>query len=100
CRPGESRRRGAAPRAGAFRHRAAVGDQAAGCAAAGGGCRMSRSVAVLKGGLSAEREVSLSSGRACAQALREKGYSVVEIDVSRDMAALVKALTPKPDAVF
>ena len=61
---------------------------------------MSRRVTVLKGGLSAEREVSLNSGRACAEALREKGYDVSEIDVSRDMAALVKALTPKPDAVF
>src|SRR3546814_16170451 len=52
------------------------------------------------GGLSAEREVSLNSGRACAAALREKGYEITEIDVSRDMAALVKALTPPPDAVF
>src|SRR3546814_15434339 len=61
---------------------------------------MSRRIAVLKGGLSAEREVSLDSGYACAQALREKGYTVSEIDVSRDLGALVKALTPKPDAVF
>lgn len=61
---------------------------------------MSTRVAVLKGGLSAEREVSLNSGRACAGALRERGYEVTEIDVSRDLAALVKALTPKPDAVF
>ncbi len=61
---------------------------------------MSTRVAVLKGGLSAEREVSLNSGRACAAALRESGYEVTEIDVSRDLAALVKALTPKPDAVF
>ncbi|HMA16370.1 MAG: D-alanine--D-alanine ligase [Bacteroidota bacterium] len=61
---------------------------------------MTRRVTVLKGGLSAEREVSLNSGRACAEALREKGYDVSEFDVSRDMAALVKALTPKPDAVF
>src|SRR3546814_4920367 len=43
---------------------------------------------------------SLNSGRACAAALREKGYEITEIDVSRDMAALVKALTPPPDAVF
>jgi D-alanine-D-alanine ligase len=61
---------------------------------------MSARVVVLKGGLSAEREVSLDSGKACAQALREKGYEVAEVDVSRDMGALVKALTPKPDAVF
>jgi D-alanine-D-alanine ligase len=61
---------------------------------------MSRRVAMLMGGLSAEREVSLDSGHACAQALREKGYEVTEIDVSRDMAKLVEALTPKPDVVF
>ncbi|MGD1876001.1 MAG: D-alanine--D-alanine ligase [Kiloniellaceae bacterium] len=61
---------------------------------------MSKTIAVLMGGLSAERPVSLNSGKACAKALREKGYAVTEIDVSRDMGALVKALTPKPDAVF
>ncbi len=61
---------------------------------------MSARIAVLMGGMSAEREVSLNSGKACAAALRDKGYEVSEIDVSRDMAALVKALSPKPDAVF
>ncbi|WP_299396760.1 D-alanine--D-alanine ligase [Pelagibius sp.] len=61
---------------------------------------MAKSVAVLMGGLSAEREVSLNSGRACAAALREAGYDVSEIDVSRDMGALVAALTPAPDAIF
>ena len=61
---------------------------------------MAKSVAVLMGGLSAEREVSLNSGRACAAALREVGYAVSEIDVSRDMGALVAALTPAPDAIF
>jgi D-alanine-D-alanine ligase len=57
-------------------------------------------VAVLKGGWSAEREVSLVSGRECAAALRQSGYDVVEIDVTRDLAALMSALTPAPDAVF
>ena len=57
-------------------------------------------VAVLMGGWSAEREVSLSSGRGCAEALREKGYDVVEIDPPRDPAALAGLLTPKPDVVF
>ena len=61
---------------------------------------MSARIAVLMGGLSAEREVSLNSGRACAAALRDKGYDVAEIDVSRDLGALATALTPKPDAVF
>ena len=59
-----------------------------------------KNVAVLKGGLSAERAVSLNSGAACAAALREAGYTVSEIDVSRDLGALVAALDPQPDAVF
>ena len=44
-------------------------------------------VAVLMGGLSAEREVSLSSGRECAQALRTAGYEVIEVDAGRDLCA-------------
>ena len=59
-----------------------------------------KSVVVLKGGVSAEREVSLNSGAACAAALRELGYSVSEVDVSRDLSALVSALDPCPDVVF
>ena len=55
-------------------------------------------IAVLKGGPSAEREVSLVSGRECAAALRNEGYSVVEIDAGPD---LVDRLTAeKPDVVF
>lgn len=61
---------------------------------------MSKSVAVLMGGSSAEREVSLVTGKACAKGLREAGYRVAEVDVGRDVAALVLALTPPPDAVF
>lgn len=57
-------------------------------------------VAVLLGGWSAEREVSLVSGAAAARALRESGYRVTEIDVSRDLGALMGALTPRPDVVF
>jgi D-alanine-D-alanine ligase len=57
-------------------------------------------VAVLRGGWSAEREVSLSTGRGCAEALREKGYDVVEIDPPRDPVAFAALLTPRPDAVF
>jgi D-alanine-D-alanine ligase len=52
------------------------------------------------GGWSVEREVSLSSGAECAKALRSEGYDVTVIDVSRDLDALVKALTPRPDVVF
>lgn len=61
---------------------------------------MAKTVAVLMGGWSAEREVSLTSGRACASALREKGYDVREVDVQRDLADLLAHLTPKPDVVF
>lgn len=46
---------------------------------------MAERVAVLMGGMSAEREVSLASGRACAQALVARGYDVVEIDAGRDL---------------
>lgn len=60
----------------------------------------SKHVAVLMGGRSAEREVSLASGKACAEALRTAGYDVAEIDVIGDVAALTKALSPKPDVVF
>jgi D-alanine-D-alanine ligase len=56
-------------------------------------------VAVLLGGRSSEREVSLTSGRGCASALREEGYEVVEIDPSAsDLAAQLNAA--KPDVVF
>lgn len=61
---------------------------------------MSKRVAVLLGGWSAERDVSLSSGTECAAALRESGYDVEEIDVTRDVEALLKRLEPRPDAVF
>ena len=55
-------------------------------------------VAVLMGGLSAEREVSLSSGRECAQALRVAGYDVVELDAGRDLAVRLGDI--KPAIVF
>jgi D-alanine-D-alanine ligase len=55
-------------------------------------------VAVLKGGLSAEREVSLVSGRECANALRAAGYEVIEVDAGRDLAAYLMEV--KPDCVF
>ncbi|KAA5604575.1 D-alanine--D-alanine ligase [Roseospira marina] len=62
---------------------------------------MSRRVTVLKGGYSAEREVSLNSGAAAAAALSAQGYAVAEIDVPRDPAALVEALRKtRPDVVF
>ena len=60
--------------------------------------RQSRTVAVLMGGPSAEREVSLASGRECVAALREHGYTVVEIDAGADLAA--RLLDVAPDVVF
>ncbi|MEM1382267.1 MAG: D-alanine--D-alanine ligase [Pseudomonadota bacterium] len=60
--------------------------------------RAASRVAVLKGGLSAEREVSLVSGKECAAALRRRGYSVVEIDAAVDVAAALNEA--RPDVVF
>ena len=57
-------------------------------------------VAVLHGGMSNERAVSLSSGRQVAAALREAGFAVDLIDATADLPALLAALTPKPDVVF
>lgn len=57
-------------------------------------------VAVLMGGRSAEREVSLASGKACVKALRQAGFDVSEINVTADVGALIAALTPKPDVAF
>jgi D-alanine-D-alanine ligase len=51
-------------------------------------------VAVLMGGWSAEREVSLNSGKACADAAEKAGYRVTRIDVDRDIAASLRALKP------
>lgn len=57
-------------------------------------------VTVLKGGWSAERAVSLVSGAACAEALRNAGYHVHEIDVPRDPRSFLDELYPLPDVVF
>ncbi len=57
-------------------------------------------IAVLMGGWSAEREVSLVTGAAVANALKDAGYDVAPIDVQRDMATLLTRLYPKPTAVF
>ena len=65
---------------------------------AGGSTRAVSTVAVLMGGLSSEREVSLSSGRACAAALREAGYIVSEVDCGPDLCTRLSDL--KPDVCF
>ncbi len=57
-------------------------------------------VAVLFGGISAEREVSLSSGMQVIAALRTAGYDVTPIEVGPDLRTTIAALHPKPDAVF
>ena len=62
---------------------------------------MTKKVAVLMGGCSSEREVSLASGDNVLKALKDAGYQVFGIDVSRDLNALVTALKEqKPDVVF
>jgi D-alanine-D-alanine ligase len=55
-------------------------------------------IAVLTGGLSSEREVSLRSGEASAEALERLGYRVTRVDVGRDLAGRLEAL--RPDACF
>ncbi|MCU0899337.1 MAG: D-alanine--D-alanine ligase [Cypionkella sp.] len=64
---------------------------------AGASGRVSR-VAVIMGGLSAEREVSLSTGKSCAAALREAGYEVIEVDAGPDLPARLADI--KPEVVF
>lgn len=59
---------------------------------------MNAHVAVLMGGWSAEREVSLTSGEACARALRDAGYRISEIDVDRTVATTLTEL--RPDIAF
>ncbi len=60
--------------------------------------RTSNRIAVLMGGPSAEREVSLVSGRECAAALRDEGFEVVEIDAGENLSPVLRDL--RPDAVF
>lgn len=64
------------------------------------GYRQSRTphVAVLMGGWSAEREVSLSSGKGCADALEADGFQVTRVDVDRNLAAVLSSL--RPDVCF
>ncbi|HLN11094.1 MAG TPA: D-alanine--D-alanine ligase, partial [Xanthobacteraceae bacterium] len=55
---------------------------------------MAKHVAVLMGGWSAEREVSLRSGKACADALARVGYRVTAVDAGRDVATVLSGLKP------
>jgi D-alanine-D-alanine ligase len=56
---------------------------------------MSKHVAVLMGGWSAEREVSLRSGKACADAAERQGYRVTRIDVGRDIGTVLAGVKPE-----
>ncbi len=60
--------------------------------------RTNPKVVVLMGGPSAERDVSLSSGRECAAALRDAGYNVEALDAGADVAARLTGIAP--DVVF
>src|SRR3546814_5856088 len=88
-------RRSAPPREGEERHRPAMGDSARG---RGEVSRGPWHVAVLMGGWSAEREVSLSSGQGIADALESRGHRVTRIDMDRDVA--LRLAEAKPDFVF
>ena len=57
-------------------------------------------VAVLYGGISAEREVSLSTGAQVITALQDTGFAVQPVEVGEDLAAVLAALSNRPDAVF
>ena len=59
---------------------------------------MAKHVAVLLGGFSSERPVSLSSGNACADALEAEGYRVSRVDVTHDVALVLSDL--RPDVAF
>jgi len=61
---------------------------------------MTKTVALLVGGWSAERPVSLEKGKAVEAALREGGYEVRVVDVHKDIPRLIADLSPKPDVVF
>lgn len=59
---------------------------------------MAKHVAVLMGGWSSERSVSMASGEGCATALEGEGYRVTRVDVGRDIASVLEKL--KPDVAF
>src|ERR1700761_382967 len=59
---------------------------------------MKKHVAVLMGGISAERDVSLNSGAACAKALAEQGFQVTQVDVDRNVGQVLADL--RPDVAF
>jgi D-alanine-D-alanine ligase len=61
---------------------------------------MTKTVALLVGGWSAEREVSLMKGKVVEGALKEAGYDVRTVDVTSDLEKLLADLKPRPDVIF
>lgn len=61
---------------------------------------MTKKVALLVGGWNAEREVSINKGKHVEAALREAGYDLKVVEVTKDIQKLLNDLTPKPDVVF
>ncbi len=62
---------------------------------------MTKKVAVLMGGISSERKVSISSGKNVLTALKEAGYEAFSLDISRDLKPFIETLEKeKPDVVF
>ncbi|MES2905854.1 MAG: D-alanine--D-alanine ligase, partial [Pseudomonadota bacterium] len=59
---------------------------------------MTRHVAVIMGGWSSEREVSLNSGAQCAEAIESLGFRVTRIDMQRDIGQALEKV--KPDVAF
>ncbi len=57
-------------------------------------------IAVLRGGWSSEREISLKSGAGIIQALENCGFTVIDVIVERDLSKLLQQLTPKPDIAY
>lgn len=61
---------------------------------------MAKKVTLLVGGWNAEREVSINKGKYVEAALREGGYDLKVVEVTKDIPKLIKDLTPRPDVVF
>ena len=62
---------------------------------------MIKKIAVIMGGMSHERDISLVSGKSVADALKKKGYVVKTIDLNNNVPDMVQQLkTFKPDVVF
>ena len=56
---------------------------------------MKNLIVVLMGGLSGERKISFLTGKACSEALKKKGYKVVDLDVKGFFVDKLKKLKPK-----